>query len=287
MRVDTDRRNIVIMPWLARHGCEPSAGTERRGRISPRLVSRLPLPITPEFASGSMDAMKILPFELERRLRGLKFRLSRKLPDRHPSEVWRGVDTAAVLLRPFAGEFGNLQRYELMVVCAVARHLGARRLFEFGTFDGLTTWHLAVNSGPDAHVSTLDLPLDHPARSSPRHDRSVGRIHRVSVGAQFAETAEASRIEQLYGDSLEFDAEPYRRSIDLCFIDASHEYTHVCRDTANALLMTRPGGVIFWHDYSRWWPGVQKCLDDLSEEQPVFRVRDTALAALCVRHVEM
>jgi predicted O-methyltransferase YrrM len=173
-----------------------------------------------------------------------------------------------------------VKRYELLVLCAVARHTGARRLFEFGTFDGLTTWHLAANAGPEARVWTFDLPLDHSARSFAGHDRSVGKIHGVGVGSRFAGTPEAARIEQLYGDSLHFDPGPYRGAMDFCFIDAGHGYEHVRRDTANALAMVRPGGTIFWHDYSRWWPGVQRCLDELSREQPVFRVFDTALAAL-------
>jgi predicted O-methyltransferase YrrM len=226
--------------------------------------------------------MRILPYALESPLRGVKFRLSRRLPTRHPAEVWPGLESAAVRLRPFAGRFGNVKRYELLVLCAVARHTASERLFEFGTFDGLTTWHLAVNAGPAARVRTLDLPPDHPARARAGHDRSVGKIHGVTVGAHFAGTPEAARIEQLYGDSLAFDAEPYRGRVDFCFIDASHEYQHVRRDTANALTMVRPGGTVFWHDYSRWWPGVQKCLDDLSRERPVFRVADTALAALRV-----
>jgi predicted O-methyltransferase YrrM len=189
---------------------------------------------------------------------------------------------AAVTLRPFAGQFGNIQRYEMMVLCAVARHVQAKSLFEFGTFDGLTTWHLAANTGPDGCVWTLDLPLDHPARFRAVHDRTVGKIHAVQVGQQWAGTEEAGRIEQLFGDSLEFDATPFERRIDFCFIDASHEYQHVCRDTANALLMVRPGGLIFWHDYSRWWPGVQRCLDELAAEWPAFCIQETALAALCV-----
>src|SRR5262249_16222803 len=213
-----------------------------------------------------------------------KFRLSRKLPDRHPAEVWPGIDTTAVALRPFAGQFGNVKRYELMVLCAVASYVEAQTIFEFGTFDGLTTWHLAPHAAAGAKVWTLDLPLDHPARFVRDHDRTVGKIHQVCVGDQFAGTVEARRIEQRYGDSLEFDAEPFRGRIDFCFIDASHEYQHVCRDTANALVMVRPGGVVFWHDYSRWWPGVQRCLDDLSAEQPVFRLQDTALAGLQVAH---
>ena len=224
--------------------------------------------------------MRFLPYAVERPLRGLRFRLSRRLPTRRPAEMWPGLESTTVSLRPFAGRFGNVKRYELLVLCAVARHLGARRLFEFGTFDGLTTWHLAANTGPEARILTLDLPLDHPARFASGHDRTVGKIQGVTVGQQFAGTVEANRIDQLYGDSLSFDVEPYRDQFDFCFIDASHEYEHVCRDTANALAMVRPGGAIFWHDYSRWWPGVQKCLDEHSRELPLFRVAETALAAL-------
>jgi hypothetical protein len=229
--------------------------------------------------------MKLVPLQLERKLRGIKFRLSRKLPDRHPADVWPGIDTTGVLLRPFAGQFGNVKRYELMVLCAVARHVQARSLFEFGTFDGLTTWHLAANAGTGGQIWTLDLPLDHPARFRRGHDRSVGKIQDIIVGRQFIATDEAPRIKQLYGDSLEFDSEPYRGRMDFCLIDASHEYQHVCRDTANALHMVRTGGVIFWHDYSRWWPGVQRCLDDLAAELPVFGIQETALAALCVPEI--
>jgi len=225
--------------------------------------------------------MKIVPYAIERPIRGLRFRLSRRLPDRHPCEVWPEIESISIMLRPFAGRFGTLKRYELSVLCAVAKHTGAKRLFEFGTFDGLTAWHLAANCGPAARVWTFDLPLDHPARTSARHDRTIGKIHGVTVGSRFADTPEAERIEQLYGDSMEFEPEPYRQLMDFCFIDASHEYANVCRDTENALAMTRPGGIIFWHDYSRWWPGVQKCLDELSQRLPVFRMAETALAALC------
>jgi hypothetical protein len=224
--------------------------------------------------------MRYLPFAVESPLRGLKFRLSRRLSTRHATEIWPGLEATAISVRPFAGCSCNVKQHELEVLCAVARHTGARQLFEFGTFDGLTAWHLALNCGPDARVWTLDLPLGHPARFSAGYARSADKIYGSAVGAKFASTEEAERVEQLYADSLEFDAEPYRGRMDFCFVDASHEYEHVRRDTANALAMVRPGGVIFWHDYSRWWPGVQKCLDTLSGELPLFRVFNTALAAL-------
>ncbi len=87
-----------------------------------------------------------------------------------------------------------MKRYEMMVLCAVAKRTRARAIFEFGTFDGLTTWHLAANAGPEARLWTLDLPLDHPARGNPEHDRSVGKIHGIAVGSQFAGTPEAEQL---------------------------------------------------------------------------------------------
>jgi hypothetical protein len=218
--------------------------------------------------------MRILPYELERPLRGLAFRLTRRLADRSACEVWPGLEPVPVLLCPFAQRGGNLKRYELMVLCAVARHLGARTLFEFGTGEGLTTWHLAANCGPDARLWTLDVPPGHPDRGGRRQD--------VPVGGRFLGTEEGDRIEQLHGDPQTFDPEPYRGLMDFCFLGAGHDYEQVCRDTNSALLMVKPGGVIFWHDYSRWCPGVQRCLDELSRRLPVFRIEETALAALQV-----
>ncbi|HJT77354.1 MAG TPA: class I SAM-dependent methyltransferase, partial [Gemmataceae bacterium] len=168
---------------------------------------------------------------------------------------------------------GNVGQQDLLVLCAVVRHTRARTVFEFGTFDGLTTWHLAANGGPRVRLWTLDLPPDHPGGANAQE---------IDVGGRFRGTRQGDRVEQIRCDSLAFDPEPFRGLIDFCFIDGGHDYVHVCRDTANALTMVRPGGVVFWNAYSRWWPGVQKCLDDLARSLPVFAVEGTALAALCV-----
>jgi hypothetical protein len=96
--------------------------------------------------------MDILPLAVQGKIRGLRFRLTRKLPQRHPADVWPGVQSAQITFKPFTGEFGNAQRYELMILCAVVKHFRARRLVEIGTFDGLTAWHLAANSIPEARL---------------------------------------------------------------------------------------------------------------------------------------
>jgi predicted O-methyltransferase YrrM len=222
-----------------------------------------------------MDSMR---FRLESFVRGVRFRLTRRLADRTPTELWPGIDKVVIRQRPFASRFGNVKPHELTILCALVRLLRPVHLFEFGTFDGLTAWHLLRNAGGNSRLWTLDLPLDHPVRQAKRHDRSVGKVQGITVGHHYRNTPEESRVTQLYQDSLQFDPAPYRESIDFCFIDAGHEFAHVSCDTRNALEMMRPGGVIVWHDYSRWWRGVQRCLDELSKQMPVFRLTNTALA---------
>lgn len=183
--------------------------------------------------------LRTLVFEIERFARGMRFRLTRQLPTRSPYDLWPGFESTAVVCHPFSSRFGNVSQYELLLVCAVAKHVQATRLFEFGTFDGLTAWHLAVNCGPKATCWTLDLPLDHPARLVSGHDRDVGKIHGITPGEFFRSSPESLQINQLFEDSLNFNGEHLRKSIDLCFIDASHEYSHVCQDSRNALMMVK------------------------------------------------
>jgi predicted O-methyltransferase YrrM len=219
-------------------------------------------------------------YEAKRFIRGVRFRLTRRLPTHDAADVFPGIDRVEIAHQPLVGRSANLKPHELALLCAAVRWSKSRALFEFGTFDGRTAWHLARNAGPGAKVWTLDLPMDHPARFAPGHDRRVGRVNGIPVGEKFAETPESGRITQLYCDSLEFDPMPFEGTIDFCFIDGGHGYEHVHSDTANALRMIKPGGLIFWHDYSRWWPGVQRCLDECAATLPVFRVEGTALAAL-------
>jgi hypothetical protein len=219
--------------------------------------------------------MNWLPYHVERPLRGLRFRLSRRLPEYAPADVWAGVESVAVKLLPFAGPYRFLKRYELMVLCAAVKMTQAATVFEFGTGDGLATWHLAANAGPGTHLWTLDLPPEHPGPAG-----GTGRV--VVLGEYFLGTTEGDRVEQVCCDSLAFNPEPYRGLIDFCFLDGGHDYEHVCRDTATALAMVPPGGTIVWHGYSRWWPGVQRCLNRLARRLPVCSVAGTSLAVLRV-----
>jgi predicted O-methyltransferase YrrM len=52
---------------------------------------------------------------------------------------------------------GNTTLEEQVLIVALAKRQRARRVFEFGTFDGKTSANLAVNLGAEAEILTIDL----------------------------------------------------------------------------------------------------------------------------------
>lgn len=145
----------------------------------------------------------------------------------------------------------NITFYELFVVCQLVADRQPRSVFEFGTFDGRTTLHLAMNSPAATRITTIDLP----ERESPFEDPTL-------VGRRFGGTPYAERITQLRENTRRFDPAPYAGRMDFIFIDAGHTYEDVCNDTDLALRLAAPDDcLILWHDYTQW-PGVQQALDE-------------------------
>jgi predicted O-methyltransferase YrrM len=188
----------------------------------------------------------------------------------------------------FESADGNVTLEELVVLIAAVAQRKPRRIFEFGTFDGRSTLNLAANAGPDAEVWTLDLPQTHLADARFAIDsRETRYVQKPVSGSRFANTPEASKITQLYGDSATFDYDPYLGKMDFVFVDASHSYEYVMNDSRKALsLIGRRNGVIFWHDYSMW-EGVTRALNELYESAPAFAdlkwIEGTTLVVLDVR----
>lgn len=154
----------------------------------------------------------------------------------------------------------NVNERELAVLCALAAVVDARRLFEFGTFDGRTSVNLLRNC-PEGHLCTLDLP-DEMVQSSTlaSTDGGVGRRLRDANDVQ-------DRYTQLRGRSDEFDYAPYAKTIDFVFIDAGHSYELVRNDTQAAAGMLRDNGIIAWHDYGHLrgcepFPGLTRAVDE-------------------------
>lgn len=202
------------------------------------------------------------------------------LGDIFPAEIELG----AIRLQNFLGRWGNVSVEELCKICLVVSWLRPRSIFEFGTYNGLTTYQLALNAPSDCVIYTLDIdPAAAAALEIGEIDsylaRKVGAFD-SKVGQYFHNTPEAARIQQLWGDSTKLDFTAFEGSIDLVFVDAGHTYEYVRSDSGIALRMLRPGGVILWHDYLRvLHPDVTQYLCELSASGvPVRHLRGTGLA---------
>lgn len=177
---------------------------------------------------------------------------------------------------------GGISMLETALLIAVAQAVSARRIFEFGTFLGTTTFNLALNLPTNGRVFTLDLDSDsaqelnqHPA------DAPLTNTHLASH-LDFEGSRVAERITQLRGNSIEFDFSPWAGSIDLVFVDGGHDLETVTADTQAAFRLVanhRPSCVL-WHDYRNAdYPDLTAYMDQLSTARELFHIEDTMLCA--------
>lgn len=185
---------------------------------------------------------------------------------------------AEILFVPGWHTPGGISDFETWILCRLAHD--ARRIFEFGTGTGKTTYLLARNA-PGALVTTLTIApgtVPSAAADDASKDVEAGRVE-VFLEFYYQGAACAGRIEQLFGDSMDFDDAPYRDSCDLVFVDGGHARSHVENDTARALRMVRPGGWVAWHDYRgpRRARGVYDTLNALAKTLPLRHIAGTSL----------
>jgi predicted O-methyltransferase YrrM len=171
---------------------------------------------------------------------------------------------------------GNISFAEVSVLAALANALHARRIFEFGTFNGNTAYHLAVNTDPECQVYTLDIP---PGVTPSLHEDAGDAAFRpeTAVHHRWDGTDVAPRVHQLLCDSARLDPTPYAGTMDLVFVDGSHSKEYIENDTRLALRMVRPGGVIVWHDYLVW-NDVTTFLQEFCLTRKLSHVAGTSLA---------
>lgn len=196
------------------------------------------------------------------------------------NQIFRGIESQSVEIGAIDPDTQHPNHVDMLYVCAIARHVRARRIFEFGTYLGRTTYHLAL--GPDSEdVYTLDLDPAHALQSGLKLGGAVKAVLREDLQGYFWRNRKTTaRIHQLHGDSRAFDCGPFEHSMDLVFVDADHSYESVWADTRNALRMIREGGIIIWHDFAPKSPGVTRFAEEFAAHRALFWVADTSLLLL-------
>lgn len=184
---------------------------------------------------------------------------------------------------PFSVEGGTTDA-EAWILAVLAKR--ARHLFEFGTCTGKTAYLWARNSPPDAVVTTITLAPDERGEYRPESgddatDTSVALRESEFNAFLYSDTDVAAKVRQLYGDSKDLDVRPWAGTCDVVFVDGSHAYSYVASDSAKAMELVRPGGLVLWHDYAgqRHSPGVYRLLNELAQREPLVRIAGTKLVA--------
>lgn len=135
--------------------------------------------------------------------------------------------------------------YEQAVLAAIVRFTAPRRLLEFGTAQGQTTFALAANSPPDAEIDTVDITrwTDY-TRKCLRGDETIGACHRASPYA--------GKVRQVFRqapDDLPTELAERRGDYAYVHVDGDHSYTGVKTDTLAALDLAAHDAIITWHDF--------------------------------------
>jgi hypothetical protein len=193
------------------------------------------------------------------------------LPALPLEQLVAGADFIPLTFSDYICSYGEMPLHEMVVLCRTVRAGAPERIFEIGTYHGGTTLQLAANS--TARIYTLDLP---PEGERPVVDPELD-TYPPDPGIRFRESPAVERIEQLYGDSADFDFSPYAGRIDVIFVDGNHHYEFVRRDSVHALKMLAPGGKILWHDYAPYAPGVVRALNELGDELELRHIEGTSL----------
>jgi predicted O-methyltransferase YrrM len=199
-----------------------------------------------------------------RRLRGKAEAPATRLAQKSWSQI---LQSHPIRLTETEKSDGNVRVSELaMLALAAADVPPGSEIVEIGTFDGRTALNLAINARPGVSIATLDLPADQ-ASALAIEDSERRYVDKPAPGARLRSCgapwrAYAGRVAQLRGDSATFDWSPHLGRAGLVFVDGSHAYDYVRKDSDTAMRLVRPGGVVLWHDYGIW-PGVNQALEEL------------------------
>ena len=169
-----------------------------------------------------------------------------------------------------AGALASINDTETWVLGALAKK--AKRIFEFGTATGRTTYVLARNAPDDAKIDTLTYFDDGSDDTEfNADDPDAEKWKKIALGEShydkfyYEDTPVAHKVSQHFGDSAKFDEALYESKVDLIFVDGAHSYTYVKSDSAKALRMVAPG--------------VFKALNELGRELPLAHLKGTTLVA--------
>jgi SAM-dependent methyltransferase len=186
------------------------------------------------------------------------------LPEADPEQVFPGFTAATVEITALAQGGWSTWLMDQVVLAKLAVALQPAAILEVGSFRGFTARLLAENTPAETSVVALDLDPDH--------------------GSSYRDLPLASKITRLVGHLGCWEELPLQGCrFDLIFLDSDHRQQGVSHDTAIALRLLSPAGVLVWHDYKDfgWLDGsnrVPEVLASLAADLPIYALPGCNLA---------
>jgi predicted O-methyltransferase YrrM len=186
-------------------------------------------------------------------------------------EIFSGIDKSCCRVRLLRPNAYNVSWEEIVSISQIVAFFSPQTLFEFGTFNGRTTLHLALNAPDHAVVYSIDVnkgPFEFGA--------DTPFFTNMKVGECFFGSSVEKKIVMLTGDSKQFDFTQFANRINFVFIDGDHSYDAVMNDSKIAFQMVSSGGIIVWHDYL-FINDVTRAILDISKGRELFNLKNTSL----------
>jgi hypothetical protein len=181
---------------------------------------------------------------------------------------------ARFLLFPHSCASVSILEYISLVL--LFKQTAQRRIFEFGTYKGVSVSQLAMNASPQTEIFTLDLPEEGTPDCLSGLDPEDAEIAAEKNKGSMVPPELRPRIRFLKQDSAKFDPAPFAGSMDFVFVDGAHDAKFVKNDTEKGWSMLASKGIIVWHDCCSQDPAVVRYLVG-SSYQPK-RIDQTSLA---------
>ena len=178
---------------------------------------------------------------------------------------------------------GMTSDYEAWIISSLSKI--SKKIFEFGTCSGKTTYLMGLNSSDDTRIVSITLnpdDLDNVIKKDKDNKISFRNIIQESVYDKFlfSDKEVEKKIKIIFQNSLDLEHNKYKNEMDLIFIDGGHTYSVVKNDSEKSFEMLNPNGIILWHDYV---PGkksakdVVKYLNEISNHKTIYKIKNTSI----------
>jgi cephalosporin hydroxylase len=175
-------------------------------------------------------------------------------------------------------EFGeNWFDYQELYSLMVKEFPSGSKFVEVGSWKGKSAAYIAVeiiNSKKDIKIDCIDLWVDCKnswkgiSEDQKHEDIKSNHLYELFIKniSSLSNIINPIRMDSISASKIYKD-----NTIDFVFIDANHDHDNVKKDIEAWFPKVKTGGIIAGHDYTKYWPGLIKAVNDFFGEKNILK----------------